>query len=587
MVLSFFVSNIMSVMGSVMDSFALSNAMDEATVEAVGFVSPAVILFSLIGTTAGVGFQVTCIRCLSRGDTKSAGKALGESLILGIGLSVMVMLLTLAFTSQVVAFLRVSPDSEAFAPCIDYLRGTALGLPAITAMSILTRGAHIEGKRNIVLFSVAVMIVTNMISDLTCIYLIHSGVFGVTLDTSISYYAGTAVLVYFYFRGGSLVKPVFKGSSFGGMISVNRAGLAAGIIGVWYSLTLMAKAEFINIGISMFGAESIGLQAYNVTVQVNYFINALMSSAVSAMFLLAGMFSAEQDKTNFKKIIKNVVAYEIITTAVCSVMLWLLSGVIAEIYLGDVSHAVIQGTASALKAYTVGLLFQMIVLVFANYIQCFSHNIIPVIVFFISNVLLVLFGVAYGGTIAKFYGFNAAAAIFAGVSAGSIIAVLILPVFIAVINLRNGCRDHLWMFPKNFGVPASDEISADIDTKDEVMEFSEKAWQFCVEKGESERIAYLTSLSVEEMAKNVIEHGFSKDKKKHMLSARIVHKGDELIIRMRDNCESFDPRKKYEQIYAGDDVSGNIGIRMIMAEASEVSYTSMFNINNLLIRIVK
>lgn len=132
-----------------------------------------------------------------------------------------------------------------------------------------------------------------------------------------------------------------------------------------------------------------------------------------------------------------------------------------------------------------------------------------------------------------------------------------------------------------------DEISADIDTQKEVMEFSEKAWQFCVDKGESNRIAYLTSLAVEEMAKNVIDHGFTKDKKDHMLSARIVHKEDELIIRMRDNCVSFDPRKKYEQIYANGNNSSNMGIRMIMAEASEVTYTSMFNLNNLLIRIVK
>lgn len=586
LVLSFFISNIMTVMGSVMDGFALSNAMDEGTVAAVGFVSPAVILFSLIGTTAAVGFQVTCIRSLSRGDTKTAGRALGEALILGLGLSVVIMFLTLAYTSSIVEALSVSPGSEAFAPCVDYLRGTVIGLPAITVMAILTKGAHIEGKRDIVLISVAVMVVTNALLDLTGILLFDFGVFPVTLDTAVSYYAGAAVLVWYFCRK-SLVRPVFKGTTFREMVSVNKIGLAAGIIGTWYSLTLMVKAEIINMGIAVFSAESIGLLAYNVTVQVNYLINALMSSAVSAMFLLAGMFSAEQDKTNFKKVIKNVVAYEIISIAVCSILLWTFSGVIANIYLGDVSPEVILGTESALKAYSIGLIFQMIVLVFANYIQCLGHNIIPVIVYFISNVLLVLFGAAYGGTIAQFRYTNIAAGIFAGVSAGSIIAVLILPVFIAIINKRNGCKDHLWMFPKNFGVPASDEISADIDTREEVMEFSEKAWQFCVDKGESTRIAYLTSLVVEEMAKNVIEHGFTKDKKDHMLSARIVHKEDELIIRMRDNCVSFDPRKKFETLYASENDGGKMGIRLIMAEASEVTYTTMFNLNNLLIRIVK
>ena len=177
LVLSFFISNIMTVLGSVMDGFALSNAMDEGTTAALGFVSPAVILFSLIGTTAAVGFQVTCIRSLSRGDTKTAGRALGEALILGLGLSVVIMFLTLAYTSSIVEALSVSPGSEAFAPCVDYLRGTVIGLPAITVMAILTKGAHIEGKRDIVLISVAVMVVTNALLDLTGILLFDFGVF--------------------------------------------------------------------------------------------------------------------------------------------------------------------------------------------------------------------------------------------------------------------------------------------------------------------------------------------------------------------------------------------------------------------------
>ena len=586
-VLSFFVSNIMTVLGTMIDSFIASNAMDEATAAAIGFVSPAVILFSLIGTTAAVGFQVTCIRSLSRGDREGAGKALGEALILGLGLSVIVMILTLVFTPQIVALLHVSPDSAEFGPCVDYLRGTVIGLPAITAMSIFTKGAHIEGNRNIVLLSVAVMLVVNIMSDLIGLYLLHFDVFGITLDTSFSYYAGAAVLVHYYFRRDTLVKPVFKGATFKEMISVNKTGFAAGVIGVWYSLTLMMKAELINAAISTFNTGSVGLQAYNVTVQLNYFVNALMSSAVSAMFLLAGMFSAEQDKKNFKKIIKNVVTYEFITTAACSILLWLFSDVIAGLYLGNVSRAVIEGTSQSLRAYTVGLLFQMIVLVFANYITCFSHNIISATVYFISNVVLVLFGAGYGGTIAMFRSTNITAGVFAGVSTGNIIAVLILPVFVLIINLMNGCKSHLWMFPKDFGVSASDEISADIRTREEVMAFSEQAWQFCVDKGESERISYLTSLAVEEMAMNVIEHGFTMDKKKHMLNARIVHTEDGLIIRMRDNCKSFDPRKKYEQIYESDNAESNYGIRMVMAEASEVSYTTMFNLNNLLIRIEK
>jgi anti-sigma regulatory factor (Ser/Thr protein kinase) len=92
---------------------------------------------------------------------------------------------------------------------------------------------------------------------------------------------------------------------------------------------------------------------------------------------------------------------------------------------------------------------------------------------------------------------------------------------------------------------------------------------------------------VEEMANNVIKHGFKKDKKPHSLSVRIVCKVDSLILRFRDNCRGFDPRKKYESIFGNEDPGRMIGIRMIMAGAEEVRYTSMLDLNNLIIIIRK
>ena len=101
----------------------------------------------------------------------------------------------------------------------------------------------------------------------------------------------------------------------------------------------------------------------------------------------------------------------------------------------------------------------------------------------------------------------------------------------------------------------------------------------------SERTAYLTSLAIEEMATNVVKHGFTKDDRDHTLSVRLVDKDDELILRFRDDSPGFDPRSKYEAIFRNPDISRMIGLRMIMAEAREVSYTSMFSLNNLIIRI--
>ena len=586
MVLSFFISNIMTVLGSVIDGFVVGNTMDENTIAAVGFVSPVVILFSIIGATACVGFKNVATRYLSKGDTEGAGRAFGEALVIALSLSVIVMILTLMFTPTVVAGLGIHKTSGEYLPCVRYLRGTALGLPAITAMAILSNGVQIEGRRIIAVLSVAVMAVSNILIDVIGVNLLHFNVFGITIGTSVSYYAGTAILVYYYCHENVLIRPTLKEATFKEALLVNKAGLAAGVINTFYSLTLIVKAGLINDALSLYAVESIGLQAYNVIIQVNYFVTAFMSSAVAVMFLLATMFSAEEDKDGFKKVMKSVVAYEIITTAVFSILLWIFARLVAWLYLGNVGDVVLGATAAALRAYTVGIMFQMIILVFANYIQNFKHVVIPIILFFISNVVAVLYGEGFGIGVVGETSLNYTAGIFGGISVANILTVLIfLPIFIAYINKRNGCKDHFWMFPKAFGVPESDEISAVIGNLNDVIEFSDRTLEFCEAKGHSPKLTFYTALSVEEMAKNVVEHGFTKDKKENFLSARVVDKGDELIIRMRDDCPRFDPREKYEQIYANEDLGRMMGIRMIMTEAKEVKYTSMFRLNNLLIRI--
>jgi anti-sigma regulatory factor (Ser/Thr protein kinase) len=166
-----------------------------------------------------------------------------------------------------------------------------------------------------------------------------------------------------------------------------------------------------------------------------------------------------------------------------------------------------------------------------------------------------------------------------------ILSALLLPLLIPFVNRRLHGRDLVWMMPKDFGVSPEDELRGMISNQEDVMSFSQKAGEFCTAKGKSERTSYLTSLVIEEVATNVVQHGFTKDDRDNTLSIRLVDKGDELIMRFRDDSPGFDPRSKYESLFANPDISRMIGLRMIMAEAKEVDYTSVFRLNNLIIRI--
>lgn len=582
---SYFIANIMTVLGTVIDGFVIGNTMDENSIAATGFVSPAIILFAFVGTTVGISFQTGSVRCLCRGDAEAAGRALVETLMLGVGISFILMVLALASPESFVRFLGVGEGSTLDPYCAEYLRGIAFGIPAMTAMAVLTRGLHVDGNEKVALLSVGVMAASNILGDIVCAGILHTGLFGITIGTSISYYAAVAVLLLYYKRPDALVRLVIKGITLREALRVNNIGMWGGVLSAVTGLSLFLRAEILNAAISIFEVEEIGFQAYNVQVQVNYVVNAFQVSMIAMMFLLGHLCKAEEDRVNFKKVMAQIIRYDLIITVVMSIVVFCFADGLAWLYLGNTSEAALTASAGTLRACAVGFIFQMIVLLFANYIQLFGHFILSALIIVTSNVIATLYGAAFGAEAAKMASENVVVWMFGGISVCHILTAVLLPLIIPFVNRRLRGKDWWWMIPKLFGTLPEDELREVITGEDEVVPFSKKAWKFCMEKGYANRTAYLTSLAIEEMAMHILQNGFKSDDKDHILSIRLVHKDEELILRFRDDCERSDPRKQYEMLFQdGDDVS-MIGLKMIMLQAKEISYTSLLNLNNLIIEI--
>ena len=89
---------------------------------------------------------------------------------------------------------------------------------------------------------------------------------------------------------------------------------------------------------------------------------------------------------------------------------------------------------------------------------------------------------------------------------------------------------------------------------------------------------------MEEMAANIIQHGFTKDRRKHSVDVRVVHKDGDVILRIKDDCVPFDPSER-QKMADEEDKTKNIGIRMVFRMASEVRYQNILGLNVLTVRI--
>ena len=121
-------------------------------------------------------------------------------------------------------------------------------------------------------------------------------------------------------------------------------------------------------------------------------------------------------------------------------------------------------------------------------------------------------------------------------------------------------------------------------TTEEVLQVSRQVQAFCLERGVSRRGSYLAGLALEEMAGNVVEHGFTKDRKAHSVDIRVSHKKGGVILRIRDDCVPFDPGER-RAMAESEDPAKNIGIRMIYQIARDIQYQNILGMNALTIRL--
>lgn len=119
--------------------------------------------------------------------------------------------------------------------------------------------------------------------------------------------------------------------------------------------------------------------------------------------------------------------------------------------------------------------------------------------------------------------------------------------------------------------------------EEDVMMASVGADALCHKNNIDAKRANAISLCIEEMAMNIVERGI-KNPKKQRIDIKVVIMGEDVIIRLRDNCVAFNPIDHHKQFDEDDPMAG-IGIRMVFKLAKDVNYISTMKLNNLTIKL--
>jgi anti-sigma regulatory factor (Ser/Thr protein kinase) len=135
----------------------------------------------------------------------------------------------------------------------------------------------------------------------------------------------------------------------------------------------------------------------------------------------------------------------------------------------------------------------------------------------------------------------------------------------------------LCCYPADFGVADDMRLNLTVHGMDEVINISKQVIDFCKARGVENITSQRAGLCVEELAGNIVAHGFS-GKKGEAVDISVTKSKEELIIKFKDNCRLFNP-KELDAIFDPEDPVRNIGIRLVSKSCREMEYHSLLGLN--------
>ena len=553
------------------DNIMIGRFLGVDSMSAYGFASPVLLVFAAIGSMLSAGIQVMCGKTMGTGDSKGTNKCFSTSVAATIIISMVGLLVVVLFSSPLCTLLGAgenSPDNPVFKLTKDYLRGFIIGAPAFMFAQVMVPYMQMSGSRTRLIVAVVVMTVGDVAFDCINVFVLKWGTFGMGLASSLSYYIALMIGVGYFFKDDCIfsfkkkyvqMKVFIELLKFGVPTLVNQLSLVL----LTYTLNTLLNSIEGHLAVASY-------TAITATGNICY---SFSSGVASVALMLSSMLYIDEDKASLNKLVHIMVIYAtVICLAVTAVVILLAKPMIA---LFSEDPHVREIASKGMRLFVLSLVPCALNTSFKNYYQGIDRVSLTQSISVMQNFALTALSAF---VLSRFMGLNG---VWLGFLCGEVLTLIIITIIVAVKNGKFSLTSEAFaMLPKGYGAAAEDHCEMTIVSQEEIVPSSKKAEEFCLSRGLSPRISKLIALSTEELAYNIVEYGFGKDKSGKMIEVRIIMKDGSPILRIRDNCTNFDPMD-YLKMHSEDDPTAHIGLRMIMKLVKEANYFNSLGLNDL------
>ena len=563
----------MGAINSIVDGAVAGRCIDAGTVGVVGMYYSFLNLLAAVSSMLLGGTAVLCGRSMGRGDMRNTNGIFSLNITVTIICGVIFTLISAVAPGNIADILGASKELRSGLAI--YVFGYAIGIIPMFLSQQFASFLQMERQNVRGYVGIAVMIVTNVTADILLVAIWDMGVFGLALATSFSNWAYFLTMLSYYVMGRSQLKYEIKSIAWkmtGEMIKI-------GFPGALLLFALALRGPVLNRILLKYTGND-GLAAQAGLGMVNGLFIAFAMGIGATLRILSSVAFGEEDRDSLKQLIKTAVIGTLPITVFVTASVLALSVPISVLFFPDTSSVAFRYSRELFTIYGCSIPLIVLCQIVANYLQAGEHNLY-------LNILSVFDGffsmLIPARILAPLLG---ATGIWIANPIGMILT-LLLSVGYACVFWRRVPRslDEWLLLREDFGVKDEDRLVIMIREMKDVTDTASAVHEFCIgHEGIDRKTSFYAALCLEEMAGNVVRHGFLADDKGHMADVRIVIKDNGVLLRIKDDCRPFNPREMAD-LLTDEDPAKNIGLRMVMRLSNEMTYQNLMGLNVLTVRL--
>ena len=558
---------------SIVSGLFAGNFVGWAAMSAIALYGPIRLLMTALNVMLFGGSTILCGRYLGRNQQEKIQSLFSLDIFLAAASGTVFCLVMIVISSSDLSAFMIQDDSVRVV-FNQYLLGQAVGVLPFFLGRQLSVFLTMRNQINLTTIASLIMIAVNALLNLLFVAVLHWGAFGIALAFSLGNWAFFAVQALYLLRGKDALHFALRRVSWPDCGQIIKIGLPGAASTIYQSVL-----GIIVNGLIIAYVGSAGLSAYAASDSVLSFFWSIPAGMLAVSRMLLSISIGEEDRQTLTNVMRNMFRCFVPLMCAVSVVIILLAEPLTQQFYRNPSAPVYMMTVRAFQILPLSMPLSVICMHFVCYGQVSDKQALIHILSVLDGVICIA---VFSALLIPTLGMN-------GVYIANVLngVVTLLTVFVySVLKNRRIPRntEELMVIPDSFGVSEDDRMDLTVRSMDEVVLVSERVQQFCLEKGLDARRSALAGLAMEEMAGNVVRHGFQADRKNHSVDIRVVYKKSGVLLRIKDDCKPFDPGE-WKKVTAPSDPASNIGIRLVFQIAESVEYQSVLGLNVLSIRI--